>query len=169
MPNIPLKEIKNIPPKVLQRMINQMKKELKKDETMQRVFREYNLDIKELDLVPMMFSDLDVSAKTDHGVIYFNYKLLADGDFNKDYGYAVHEVVHYCQQTTGDGPTKGADDGEYLENPFEQEGFQHQLEYMAKEFGEDEAEEYVDDLLKHHEVKKKKDKEELKEVLLEKV
>lgn len=164
-----IEEVKKIAPEVLFQLIERMRKKLKKDEVVKRIFDDYNLDINEIDFIPMAFSDLDVSAKTDHGIIYFNYSLLCDGDFFKDYMYAVHEMTHFAQQTTGDGPTQGADDGDYLDNEFEQEGFQNQLEYMADEFGPEEAEDYVDDLLEHHEINGKKEKKEKKEVLLAKV
>lgn len=162
---IPVEEIKKIPVKILNRLLNKLRDALVDDETLQRMFKEYDVDIQEIYLIPMMFSDLDVSAKTDHGVIYYNYSLLSDGDFEKDYQYGIHEITHWLQQTAGDRPTQSADDGEYLDNPFEQEGFQNQMEYAAREFGEDEAEEYVDDLLKHHEIDKK-DRKEKKEELL---
>jgi hypothetical protein len=113
-----------------------------------------------------MFSDLDVSAKTVKGVVYLNYKLLCDGDFYKDYGYLTHEYTHALQQCTGKGPTKGSDDGEYLDNKYEVEGFQNQVEYMANEFGEDEAEDYVDNLLEHHEITNKKEKAKKKDQLM---
>lgn len=166
---IPLEIIKKLPPKLLLRMINCAKEYLKHNEVMQKICNDYNVDINDIDYIPTTFSDLDVSAKTDHGIIYLNYKLLCDGNFFKDYGYLIHEYTHHWQQTTGNGPTKGADDGEYLENKFEQEGFQNQLEYMANEFGIDEAEDYVENLLKHHEIESKKDKKELTEVLLSNV
>lgn len=163
---ISLKAIKKLKPATLQKCIERLRDYLKKDETVTRMFEEYGVPIEELDLIPMMFSDLEVSAKTDHGVIYYNYKLLCDGDFFKDFAYGVHEMTHWLQQTTGDGPTKGADDGEYLDNPYEEEGFQNQVEFMANEFGEAEAEEYVDDLLKHHEITNKDDKEDKKDKLM---
>jgi hypothetical protein len=133
---------------------------------MQRIFKEYGIDIEEIYLIPMAFADIDVSAKTDHGIIYYSYELLADGDFEKDFQYGIHEITHWLQQTAGDKPTQSADDGNYLDNPFEEEGFQNQMEYAAKEFGEDEAENYVDDLLKHHDIKGKKKKEKKKKELL---
>jgi hypothetical protein len=166
---IPTEIIKQLPQKTLQRCLKNLREYLKKNETVQRMFEEYDVPLSELDLIPMAFADLDVSAKTDHGIIYYNYSLLSDGDFFKDFMYGTHEITHWLQQTTGDGPTQGADDGEYLDNKFEQEGFQNQLEYMADEFGIDEAEKYVDDLLDHHEVESKKEKKEKKEVLLSKI
>lgn len=45
------------------------------------MFKEYDVDIEEIDYIPMKFGILDVSAKTDHGVIIYSWKLLTDGDF----------------------------------------------------------------------------------------
>jgi hypothetical protein len=163
-----IEEIKQIPPQMLMRLLNRMKAELKKNPIMQRIFEEYDTDISELDLVPMCFADIDVSAKCDHGVLYFNYKLLCDGDFEKDYSYAIHETTHWLQQCSGDKPTKSADDGEYLNNPYEIEGFQNQVEYLADEYGEREAEKYVDKLLDHHELEGQK-AEKKKDELLDQV
>lgn len=166
---ISLKEIKKMEPSFLLRLIKKMKKKLKQDEVMINIFKEYNLDIEELDFIPMKFGTLDVSAKTDHGVIIFNYKLLCDGDFDKDYSYAIHEVTHWAQQTTGTKPTQNSDDGSYLQNPFEQEGFANQVEYIANHDGKEEAENYVEDLLEHHDVEDKKEKDELEAIFLKKI
>jgi hypothetical protein len=166
---LPLSAVKKLPYKSLNRMIKKMREYLKHDGVVQEMFKEYGVDIAEIDLIPMKFGNLDVSAKTDHGVITFNYKLLTDGDFFKDFSYGVHEMTHWLQQTTGDKPTQSADDGEYLDNPFEQEGFQNQVEYIANQFGKDEAENYVDDLLDHHDVEGKKEFKEKKETLMSKV
>lgn len=166
---IPLKVIKKMPYKTLMRMINKAKKYLKTDETMVKIFKEYDVDINEIDLIPTYFKDLEVSAKCDHGIIYLNYSLLCDGDFFRDYSYLIHEYSHWLQQTTGSKATKSSDDGDYLHNEFEQEGFSNQVEYIANQFGDGEAEKYVDDLLEHHEVDDKKEKKELKEVFLSKV
>lgn len=162
-----LEQAKKIPPKTLLKLINRMKKFLKKHPVVIDMFKEYDVPIDELDLIPMRFGELEVSARTDHGIITFNFKLLCDGDFFKDYMYAVHEITHFLQQTTGSKPTQGADDGDYLENPFEQEGFQKQVEYVDDMFGENEAEEYVDHLLDHHKVKDSDEREDKKEKLME--
>jgi len=166
---IPLSVAKKLPYATLNRMIRKMRNYLKSDSVVQEMFKEYGVDIEEIDLIPMRFGNLDVSAKTDHGIIIFNYKLLTDGDFFKDFSYGVHEITHWLQQTTGDKPTQSANDGSYLDNPYEQEGFQNQVEYIAKQFGEDEAENYVDDLLEHHDVDGKKEFKEKKETLMSKV
>lgn len=152
MSEITIEQAKKIPNFFLLKILNKMKKELINNEIIKDLYNKYDLDINELYYIPMMFKDLDVSAKCDHGMIFFNYKLLCDGDFSKHYGYAIHEITHFLQQTGLDKPTQGADDGEYLENPFEQEAFQHQIEFMADEFGKNKAEKYVDNLLNHHEI-----------------
>jgi hypothetical protein len=165
---IPLSQVKKLPYKSLNRMIKKMREYLKHNETVQNMFKEYEVDISEIDFIPMMFGNLDVSAKTDHAIIIFSYKLLCDGDFFKDFSYGVHEMNHWLQQTTGKEATKSSDDGEYLENPFEQEAFTHQVEYISDQFGKDEAEKYVDDLLEHHDVDDKKEIEEKKELFMSK-
>jgi len=166
---IPLSVVKKLPYKTLNRMIKKMREYLKKDGVVQEMFKEYDVDIEEIDLIPMRFGNLDVSAKTDHGVIIFNYKLLTDGDFFKDFSYGVHEMTHYLQQTTGTKPTQSADDGEYLDNPYEREGFSNQVEYIANQFGPGEAENYVDDLLDHHEIEDENKRDELESVFLKEV
>lgn len=166
---IPLSTVKKLPYKSLNRMIKKMREYLKQNEVVQKMFDDYEVDISEIDLIPMMFGNLDVSAKTDHGVIIFNYKLLCDADWFEDFSYGVHEMTHWLQQTTGSKATKSSDEGSYLDNPYEQEGFQNQVEYIAEQFGDDKAEQYVDDLLEHHEIDNKKEHEDKKETLMAKV
>lgn len=166
---LPMSVVKKLPYKSLNRMIKKLREYLKTNEVVKKMFKEYNLDITEIDYIPMRFGNLDVSAKTDHGVIIYNYKLLTDGDFFKDFSYGVHEITHFCQQTTGTKATKSSDDGNYLQNPYEQEGFANQVEYIDDQFGKDEAEKYVDDLLEHHEVDSGKKQEKLKETIMSKV
>lgn len=166
---IPLSQVKKLPYRSLNRMLKKMRDYLKDNEVVQRMFEEYKVDIEEIDYIPMMFGNLDVSAKTDHGVIIFNYKLLCDGDFFKDFSYGTHEITHWLQQCTGKKATKSSDDGNYLENPYEQEGFTNQVEYIADEFGKEEAEDYVENLLDHHEVDNKNKRDELESIFLEKV
>lgn len=168
MPKHTIEQVKNFSPELKATLINRMRAYLKKDPTMNKVFDEYDVDISEIDLVPMAFKEIDTSATTDHGIIYFSYKLLCDGDFFKDFAYGVHECTHWIQQCSGDKPTKGANDGEYLDNEYEIEGFQNQIEWLAETFGKEEAEKYTDQMLGHHELKGK-DKEEKFEELTEKI
>ena len=169
MKKLPIENVKKIHPKDLLALINKMKRNLKRHPIVIDMFKEYKIPIEELDLIPMKFGDLDVSARTDHGIITFSFKLLCDGNFFKDYMYAVHEITHFLQQTTGDKPTQGAEDGDYLENPYEQEGFQRQIEYVDNMFGEHEADNYVEHLLDHHKVNDSAEREEKKDTLMEKV
>lgn len=165
---ISLKEIKQLPPHALLRMINKAKKYLKKDQVWQDLCKENKVEVDIIDLIPTKFGNLDVNAKTDHGIIILNYKLLCDGNLHDDYSYLIHEYTHWFQQCLGDEPTQSADDGDYLSNKFEQEGFSNQVEYIANHEGKEEAEEYVDNLLDYHEVTDDK-KDELQAVFLEKV
>lgn len=164
-----LEQVKKIPIKALLNLINRMKKHLKSNETMKDVFSKYDVDIDFIDYIPIKFGDLEVSAQTNGGIIILNYKLLCDGDFFKDYSYAIHEITHVLQQCFRDSPTKGADDGEYLDNEFEQEGFAYQAEYIADRDGEQEAEEYIDQVLDHHKINDEEERESKKDILMSKV
>ena len=166
---IPLATVKKLPYRSLNRLITKAKEYLKKDEVWQDICKEYDETADIIDLIPVMFGNLDVSAKTEKGVIILSYKLLTDGDFFKDYSYLVHEGRHFLDQCFGEKATQSSDDGEYLHNPYEQEAFSDQIKYIDEQFGENEAEKYVDNLLEHHEVDDKKEKKELEEVLLSKV
>ena len=166
---ISYKEAKETEPIILLRLIKKMKKKIKEDPTAIKLFKDHDVDIDELDLIPMTFKRLDVSAKCDHAVIYFNYKLLCEEDFDMMCGYMLHEVSHWVEQTSGSKPTQSSDDGEYLDNKSEQRAFTNQVSFIADNKGEDHAEEYVDDLLEHHEIDNKKEKEEKKDILMDKV
>jgi hypothetical protein len=146
MPN--LEEIKKIPPKVLLKLIQRGKDYLKKNEVMQEICDKYSFDINDIDFIPVRFGDIDVSARTDKGIVTLNWKLLEDGDFFKDFAYLVHEFGHYIQQSNE--PTQSADDGDYLMNESEQEAFQYQVKYIDEQFGKEEAADYVDQVLDHH-------------------
>lgn len=167
MKKIPIEKAKKLPPKTLLKLIQRAKNYLKKNDVFKNMCKEYNADVDVIDLIPIKFGDLDVSARTDHGVITLSWKLLSDGDFFKDYMYIVHECEHYFQQCYGDKPTQGAEDGSYLDNPYEEQGFQRQLEYIDDQFGENEAENYVEHLLDHHKVKDSDDRKDKKETLME--
>jgi hypothetical protein len=164
-----IKEIKSKSPKALLSLINRAKKFLKKNDVMKQVFKDNGVDISFLDYIPIKFGDIDVSATTSHGIITLNYKLLLDGDFFKDYGYLVHEISHYLQQCFRNKPTQGAEEGKYLDNPDEQEGFQNQIQYIAEEFGDHEADKYVEGLLDHHDIDSKKERRNKKDVLMNKI
>lgn len=162
---VSIEQIKQIPPNKLLKIISKVVQKLKTSQTMIDKFKEYDVSIDEIELIPICFADLDVSARTEHGIIYLNYSLLSDGDFEGDDHYLAHEIDHYLQQTTGNGPTQGSTDDTYLDNEFEQEGFQTQTKYLSETKGDDAAEEYMDKVLDHHEVEGKERKEKRKELL----
>lgn len=162
-------KIKKIDPKLLLALINKAKRYLKKDKVMQDAFKEHNVDIEVLDYIPIYFKDLDVSAKTDRGIIYLNYKLLEDGLSMKDSSYILHEATHFFQQCFGDKPTQSSDDGDYLSNPYEEEAFSNQIDFISDHYGDQEADNYVEHLLDHHDIESKTEREDKKEVLLSKV
>jgi hypothetical protein len=158
---------KNMSTKFLMRIINKANEHLKNDNAMKDIFKEYGEDIDIINYIPTYFKDLDVSAKTDHGIVWLNIKLLDEGFDKFDYSYLVHEYTHWAQQCLGKKATQGSDTGSYLDNKYEQEGFQNQIEYISDHFGKEEAENYVDHLLKHHDVKDKNKKDKLEAILLE--
>lgn len=130
-------------------------------DTYQKMCSKSNLDPNIIFYSPMAFADLDVSARTQHGIIYFNSK-LKNNPQEIDH-YMVHEFTHVIQQCFGDEPTQGSNDSDdYLENPFEVEGFNYQTAYIAEDEGPEEAEQYIERVLDHHDVpESKKDKKKL--------
>jgi hypothetical protein len=146
-------------------LLNNIKNKLKNNHVIKNLFKDFDIDISELDLYPVAFSDdLDVSARTDHGIIYINSKFI-DDPAQIDH-YLAHELTHTLQQCSGTHPTQGADDGFYLDNKYEQEGFQTQTEYMSDTRGDQVAEKYIDKVLDHHHVDNKKEREKRKNELL---
>jgi len=148
----------------LLKIIDEVRERIKGSDVLQDMCDENGVDVDYIDLIPMAFQDLDVSARTDKGCIYFNFKLLDDQDFQSDDHYMIHEIKHHFQQCFGDGPTQGAAEGEYLDNEFEQEGFQAQTEYLSETRGDEAAEKYVDKVFDYHnvpEVERKKRKKDL--------
>lgn len=159
-------DVTSIDHKKLRPLITKLIKKIKKDEVIQKMFKDYKVSLDELDLVPICFAEIPVSARTDHGVIFLNIDLLKEGNFEEENDhYLIHELTHFLQQTTGNRPTKGSDDDSYLDNPVEQEAFQNQTEYVSENKGEGVAERYVSNLLDHHEVKGKDRAEKFEELL----
>jgi hypothetical protein len=147
-------------------LLNSVKEKIKSNDVLINMFKKHGVNIDYLDLFPMAFSDsIDVSARTDHGVIYFNAKLLEKPD-QLDH-YMIHELSHVAQQCFRNSATQGANDGDYLDNKFEQEGFRNQTEYLSETRSPEVAEEYIDKVLDHHDVDSKKEREKRKKKLLQ--
>lgn len=119
--------------------------------------------------IPIRFEDLDVSAKTVNSNISLNPKLM-NKSFDIVMRYVIHELVHCFQHVKNFNKKKdnnSKDDEDYLDDKNEIEAFQWQIKYDEESRGEDEAEEYVDELLEYHDVPKK-ERDDKKELFLEK-
>lgn len=160
-----LPNVQNIDHAKLRPLIEKARQKIKSHDVVKDILDKYDVDESEIDLIPICFAHMDTSARTDHCVIYININLLKDpGDIDH---YLVHEITHYFQQSCGDGPTQGADDGVYLDNDFEIEGFQNQSEYLSDTRDDEEAEKYIEKVLDHHDVNSEKERERRKKELLQ--
>jgi hypothetical protein len=143
--------LKGLPHKKLSKIVENLRKKVFKNEIVKDIFDKYDITPEELELIPICFAKIPVSARTDHGIIYLNIDLLEDDDFyDHDDHYLAHEVTHFAQQTTGDKPTPSSDGDDYLDNPIEQESFQNQSKYISDTQGDDVAELYIEKVLDTH-------------------
>lgn len=124
--------------------------EIKETQTVKEMFDKAGVSLEVIHYVPMCFSPLEVSARTQHGIIYFNEKLREKPE--EIAHYAVHELTHVLQQCFSDGPTTGSTEDSYLDNPYEIEGFNNQTKFLSEEKGDHIAEKYIDKVLNHHDV-----------------
>ncbi len=155
----------NSPAELLQK-IEEAKDLLRSDSTFKDMCKNFKVDVDIIDLAPIRFGDdLDVSAKTVRGIIILNKKLLLEDNFKNNIHYLLHELLHFLQMTTRKRPTQGANDGEYLENEDEIEAFTYQIEYMDDRYGDEEADNYIEHLLDHHDVEDEKERKEKKKEL----
>lgn len=168
MPLFTEQDLKNRSKEYKTSLINNIKNFLKQDETVQKAFAEHGINLDWIEFIPIKFDNLPVSAKTDHGIIILNNNLLNNKDYKEIASYVVHESIHYLQQVFGDKGTKSSNDGNYLDNEYEQEAFQNQVKFLADNKSEDEAENYVEHLLNHHDVPNN-EKEDKKDLLLDKI
>jgi hypothetical protein len=148
------------------KLIHKYLKDIKDDKTTIDMFKKYDVDIDELFLIPICFKDdLDVSARTEHAVIYLNRKLLKNPDQISH--YLIHEICHVLQQTTSDGPIKGSTEDNYLDNPAEIEGFNNQTKHISETESPENAEIYIEKVLDHHSIDSEKERKERKDELLQ--
>lgn len=136
-------------------------RQIKGSDVIKKLFKEKDVDLNLIDLIPIVFSDIDTSARTDKGIIYLNSDLISTPEDIEH--YLVHEITHFLQQCFSDGPTVGSTDDSYLDNKFEQEGFSRQVDYITDTEGPEASEQYIDKVIEHHEVpedevEEKKDK-----------
>ena len=169
MPFITANESGSKSKKYIKNQINKIKDFLKNDETMQKSFADHGVDIEWIEYIPVKFDYINVSAKTDHGVVILNYKLLFNNNFEEITGYALHEFIHYLQQCFGEEGTQSSNDGNYLDNPYEQEAFKKQIEFIADNKSKEDAEDYVEQLLDHHDINSSNERKEKSDILLSQV
>lgn len=132
-------------------LVAKIKRELRNEEIALDICKEYGFDIDILDGISIEFADdLEASAKTVDGAILLSSNLI-EKDFEVMMRYAIHELVHAMQHMKITS-LKEFEGQEYLDRSDELEAFQFQIEYEAKAVGEEEAEEYVDDLIEYHEI-----------------
>jgi hypothetical protein len=153
---------KGLPHKKMAPFLDKLKKRVFDSDVVKEMLKEYEIDRSEIELWPICFAEIPVSARTDHGIIYLNIDLFNDGDINENIEendhYLAHEMTHVCQQSTGSKATPGSTDDNYLDNPTEQEGFSNQTKYISETKGDDEAEDYIDQVLDYHTNDKSDDK-----------
>ena len=145
-------------------IIKQMREVAKKDPKLKKKFKEYGVDINDIDNVHIEFCPLEVSAKTKHMRIYLNDKMLDKMEFKEICSYAIHELIHYLQQKTHN-VHKNDMNKDYLDLETEEEAFKTQIDFKKRNEGKEEAEEYTNDLLDHHDYKGQKRKEKKKELI----
>jgi len=148
--------------KLENRIVRILRKTLKKHPIAHRLCEKYEEDIGLIDDIPIRFEPIDVSAKTVNGEIILNSKLL-EGEFRDNMRYLVHEFVHALQQENGLVEEK-PESGEYLDDPNEIEAFQAQLDFMDGCYSEEEVQEYLEQLLDHHNIKGKERKRKIQEL-----
>jgi len=128
-----------------------MKESVKKDPALIEKFEEYGVSLDKINDVHVEFADLDVSAKTKNEKIYLNESMLSEDSPVNPTQYLVHELIHYLQQSTGNTDDNKLEK-EYLDRETEQEAFKTQVDFKKREESEEEAEDYVEGLLDHHEI-----------------
>lgn len=143
-------------------LVEQLRKELKKQPIAQHLCNKYDEDISFIDTIPIRFEPLDVSAKTVNGEIVLNSKLLQE-DRRDKLRYLIHEFTHTLQQENG--MVDGTKHENYLDDPNEIEAFKAQLDYMEEEYDEREIQKYLEQLLDHHHLHGKERIEKIKELM----
>lgn len=127
--------------------------------------QEKDLPLHIIDLVPMRLGNLNVSARTEKGIITLNQKMANDQDLEDQAHYIIHELQHFFDQCFGDQPTPGFTDDSYLDNPEEIKGFQAQTQYLSEEESPQAAQKYINKVLDHHQVYGPKREEKEKQLL----
>ena len=103
-----------------------------------------------LAVVPIMFSELEVSAKTEDGNILLSDD-LKDHPHKTRMRYVLHELVHAIQHSLD--KNKDSDkERDYLDRDDELEAFQYQLKFDKDNMSKGDLDEYLDNLMDHHDI-----------------
>lgn len=145
------------------KLIQKMKKQIQKEEVFLEKCKEYGRDPSFVNDAKITFEPLDVSAKTVNGDVILNEKLFEDGDWEDIMRYVLHELCHVLQQEAGKVDGK-VDKEDYLDDDNEQEAFRTQISYMADHESPEELQEYLEQLLDHHDIKGRERKEKIREL-----
>ena len=146
-------------------LLSEVRATLINDKIAKDICKENNIEKDFLLGVPISFDKLDVSAKTIDGSIFLNEK-LAKKDFDILMRYVIHELVHAIQHSDEKNKNKEDKAEDYLDRQSEIDAFVEQIKFDKKNRGKDAAEEYVEELLDHHNIKgdrREKKREELLE------
>lgn len=146
--------------------VKELKELVKKDEVFIDKCKEYDTDPSFVDSVKVSFSPtLDVSAKTINGEIFLNDKLFHD-DMSVQARYILHELTH-CLQQDNNMVSGKTDKEDYLDDENEQEAFGAQIAYMCEHEDAEEIQNYIENLLDHHNIKGKERREKAKKIIEE--
>ena len=147
-----------------EKRIEKLKEVVKKEDEYIEKCEKYHKDLDFIDDVKICFDDeLDVSAKTVNGDVFLNGNLFNIGDWADQIRYVIHEIVHVMQQEAGKVNEK-VDKSHYLDDKNELEAFRAQISYMADHDSPEELQEYLEQLLDHHNVKGKERVRKIKEL-----
>lgn len=143
------------------KLIQKLKKDLKKQEEYKEMCEKYYKPIDFVDDIKITFEPLDVSAKTINGEeIILNERLL-DDKYTEILKYLIHEIQHCGQSAAGkvkETPSKE----DYLDDKNEQEAFRAQISFQSRHEDPEEVQEYIENLLDHHDIKGKERQEKIK-------
>lgn len=140
-----------------------LKSAIKKEDEYLEKCEEYGENLNFANKINIYFDpNLDVSAKTVNGEIFLNDKLY-DKPWDVQMRYVIHEMTHCLQQKNGKVNGK-VDKDRYLDDENEQEAFSAQISYMCEHDSAEEVQEYIENLLTHHDIKGKERKEKAKKL-----
>ena len=139
---------------------------LMNDSVAKEICKENNIGTWFLESVPIRYEDLDVTAKTVNGNIILNPKLMKK-PFKILMRYVIHEMVHAIQHIEEYGKKQTDKKKNYLNREDEIEAFQYQVKYDEAQRGEEKVDEYVDGLLRYHDIPEEQREEKKIEIMEE--